>query len=340
MKTLNNRISRKIAEKLSEYRQWALENWVFYTFLKNVFFFFLYPLIYLISLISVYIGWFSVLLFLSILIFPLLDSKRISVVEKSPAKFVKAEKVERFFDILFWILYPLWVMLLVVFTIGERIGIADEIIPSFQTFSLVLVLAWTGLLLNVEISVIESSVTSSRFLELMKKKFGPKHKWHLFEFYPSEIIRARARFAVLSDFLSDNPNRKKIGRKFQLFYEGLKIYNHHLEKNFGFILSEPKRFYCQAKLTAYSKENVDSIKNGLESVIKLMSDEEKEPFEIIKSLKEMLNEPASFKDIRAEIDADPHRMRKWFSTHSQSIIGIVGIVFMVIAIILQHQGLL
>jgi len=331
MKILSNRISRKIAEKLSECRQWALENWVFYTFLKNVFFFFLCPLIYLISLISVDIGWFSVLLFLPILIFPLLDSKRISVVEKSPTKFVKAEKVERFFDILFWILYPLWFTLLVVFINGERIGIAEGIMPSFQTFLLVLILAWTGLLLNLEISVIESS----KFLKLMKKKFGPKHKWHLFEFYPSEIMRARARFVVVSDFLSDNPNRKAIGRKFPLFYEGLKIYNNHLKMDFGFILSEPKRFYCQAKLTAYSKENVDNIKNGLESLTELLRDEEKEPFEIIKSLKEMLNEPTSFKDIRAEIDADPKRMRKWFSTHSDSIIGIIGIVLMVIAIILQ-----
>jgi preprotein translocase subunit SecG len=331
MKTLSGKINRKLTEEALEYRNWASENWVSYIFLKNVYFLLFLPSLYLIGQVNVAFVWFIVLMPLSSLVFFLLDSKRISVVERSPAKFIKAEKVERFFDILFWVLYPLWFIVLIVLANGERIGIAKEVMPSFQAFLFVLILSWGGLLFNVELNVIESS----KFLKLIKERIVPKPKrQHLFEFYPLEIMRARARFVVVSDFLSGNPDKKRIGKKFSLFYEGLRIYNNHLKEEFGFVLSGPKRFYCQAKLAAYSKDNVDNIKKGLSSLTEMMKSEKSDPFEIIKSLKEMLGESVSFKDICAEIDADPERMRKWFSRHSDSTIGIVGIILAVIAIIL------
>jgi hypothetical protein len=108
--------------------------------------------------------------------------------------------------------------------------------------------------------------------------------------------------------LCANPKRKTIDNKFKLFYQGLKIYNSHLKDDFGFALREPKRLYFQAKLATYSKDHVGIIRNGLESLTELMKDENRQPFDIIKCVKEMLNEPTSFKDICTEIDTEPHRI--------------------------------
>jgi hypothetical protein len=338
MKTLIDRIRKKIIRKISEYRNWAFENWVIYNFLKNVYFILLFPLILLIGTVTAAVEWVYWLISLLIAVFfllsfafLLLDSKRVSVAQKKPADFIKVERMERFFWFLLFTLYPLWMILLVVFANGERIGITKEMIPPFQTFMLVLILAWTGLLMNAEFNILESS----SLMKLIRKRLSLKDKWHLLEFYPSESIRASARFVVLSKFLSGNPDKRAIGRNFWLFYQGIEIYNDHLKDDFGFVLREPKRFYCQAKLAAYSKDNVDSIKNGLESLTALMKDENVEPFEIIKSLKEMLNEPATFNDVCAEIDADPERIKKWFSKHSEALIGIGGIILGVIAIIIS-----
>jgi hypothetical protein len=335
MKALSDRLKEKASEKASKYRNWALENWASYTLLRNLFLLFLFPAIYLITQVSVAIGnpdigWFSLLLFLPIFAFVLLDSKRVLVVEKSPVEFIKAEKVERNFEILFYIQIPLWLIVLVIYANSERIGISKDVLPSFQTLWVFLVLAWTGSLMSTEMSLVESST----FITVFKKRFVPKSKWHLFEFSPSENARARARFVVVSNFLSNNPNNNAIGRKFKLFYQGIKIYNDHLKDDFGFVLREPKRLYCQAKLAAYSKDNVVNIKNGLESLTELMKDENSEPFEIIKSLKEMLNEQASFKEVCAEIDADPERIKKWFSVHSDLIIGIVGIILGIVELLI------
>jgi hypothetical protein len=218
---------------------------------------------------------------------------------------------------------------LVVFANSERIGIVKENLSFFHTFSLILIFAWFGSLSNIEMNTLESSSLSKKFI----KRFVLNPKRHLLEFYPSETIRARARFVVVLDFLSSNPDSKTISRKFNLFYQGVKIYNDHMKKDYGFLLSNPKRFYCQAKLAACSKGNEDSIRSGLKSLAKLLKDENSEPFEIVKSLKKMLKERATFKDVCAEIDAEPERMKRWFSKHSESVIGIVGLLFLVISIV-------
>lgn len=112
MKTLFDRLIEKATDKASKYRNWVTENWLSYTLLKYLFFLFFFALFYLILLISVIVdnlvvAWFSLPIFVAVFAFFLLESNRILVVEKSPAEFVKAEKVERFFEILFgfWVLY-------------------------------------------------------------------------------------------------------------------------------------------------------------------------------------------------------------------------------------------
>jgi hypothetical protein len=329
MKALRDRLKEKVIEKALNYRNWVSENWVSYTLLKNAFFLLLFPLAYLLGSIPAIVGSFSTLLFLLMVVYSFiifasffLDSKRISVAEKRPADFIRAERVERLVAILFYALPLLWLTLLAVFAYRGRIGIPEEIVPFFQTFLTAFILAWAGLFISLEMSILESS----KLVYLVKKKLRLRDKRGLLEFYPSENARARARFVVISNFLSSNPDKNAIGSKFRLFYQGVKIYNDHLKDDFGFVLREPKRFYCQAKLAAYSKDNVGNIRDGLESLTELMKDENTEPFEIMKSLKEMLNEPASFKEVCEDIDADPERIRKWFSVHSDSIIGIAGII--------------
>jgi hypothetical protein len=341
MKTLLGKISKRITKKLSKYRNWVFENWVSYNLLKKVFFMLVFPLVYLIGTVGLAVEWASGLMYLLYavllsLVFAsiLFDSARVSVAQKRPADFIKEEKVERFFSISFFTLFPLWMLLLFVFANGEKIGVPKEIIPSLQTFVLLLVLAWTGLLIDTELATTISLLESPWLIRLFKRmglkgKAIPPHR-----FYPSENIRASARFAVLSQLLANNPDKNVIGEKFPLFYQGIKIYNEHIKDDFGFVLREPKRFYCQARLAAYSNDNVDNIKKGIESLTELVKDDNREPFEIIKSLKEMLNEPASFKDVCADIDADPHRIRKWLSVHSDSIIGITGIMLGVVELFL------
>jgi hypothetical protein len=322
-------IQKRLAERISKLRKWAFENWVRYIFYKNAFFLLIFFLVYLLSIINTAFFWLFLLPFLLIPVFFLLDSKRISVAEKSPAEFVKAEKVERAFQFLFYILTSLWIPFIIVVAYSERIGITGYLL-LIQWLWIIVIVGGTGLLLSMMVSGIEYSYALRQF----KEKFIPKPKWHLFEFYPSETIRASTRFVVVANFLSRNPSKRAISRKFSLFREGIKIYNEHLKDDFGFVLCEPKRFYNKAKLAAFSSDKIDDIKYGLESLTELMKEKKEEPLEIVKSLKEMLNEPASFHDMCAEIDVEPKLIRKWLSSNAEHIGIIIPIVLFIAQIIL------
>jgi hypothetical protein len=94
---------------------------------------------------------------LPVFAFVLLDSQRVVVLEKRPTEFIKSEKVEGFFEIMFWIQIPLWMVLLAVFVNGERIGITENIMSFVPTLFIFLLLIWTGSLMSWELNTIESS---------------------------------------------------------------------------------------------------------------------------------------------------------------------------------------
>ena len=319
----------KIKAIVKRFRNWAFNNWASYTFLKGTFFLLFFPVIYLATFIRTELIWLSLLIFLPIPVFFLLDSKRISVANSYPSKFILAERIEQVFAILFYGSYSLWFVLTVVIGNSGRLAITNGTLAFIQYVWLLAILMGTGLLLGLEINVFESST----LLKQIKTKRVPKRWWHLFEIYPPETIRAKARFAVLSEFLSKNHSEKSITRKFWLFRQGVKIYNTHLKDDFGFVLCEPKRFSNQARLATHSKEKIEDIRFGLEVLTDEMKDEKEEPLEVVKLLKEMLNEPASFKDVCSEIDSEPKRIRKWLSKNSESLLGLGGLIVGLIAIV-------
>jgi hypothetical protein len=259
--------------------------------------------------------------------------QRISVVNRCPSEFILSEKIERFFELIFFASYSLWVALTLVFGFSANLGIKSGTVTYVlvQSFSILSILIGTGLLLEIEMNVVENS----KLLKQIKEVRIPKKWWRLLEFYPSETIRAKTRFVVLTEFLSARHSRKSILRKFGLFREGIKIYNTHLKDDFGFVLSEPKRFVNKAIFVSHS-QNGEDIRFGLEVLIDAMTDDKEEPLEIIKLLKQMLNEPTSSIDVCADIDTEPNRIRRVASRHSQSILGLGGFIVGVVALIIQY----
>ncbi|MFX0199612.1 MAG: hypothetical protein ACFFCW_26110, partial [Candidatus Hodarchaeota archaeon] len=237
------------------------------------------------------------------------------------------ERLENLFLNIFYIFYAILILSIVLFANSQKLNIDNEVMPSVM---ILIMTIWTGMLVNFELSAIESSST----LKIFVKKFVKKKTRHLFDFIPSDAIRARARFSVVSRILSKNPSKDVINSKFPLFWEGITIYNTHIRKEFKFVIRDPKRFYCYAKLSTYYEANNKAVKSHMDSLVGLMEGKKDQPFEFIRLLKAIVNEPTSSEEVFKEIDVEPKLIRNWFSAHSDSIKVVIAIISPIISIIL------
>jgi hypothetical protein len=79
-----------------------------------------------------------------------------------------------------------------------------------------------GLLLVVETNSLESSWFYTLLIRFIKKR---KPSFQLLDEFPSVRMRARARFVVALNYLSNDIRRRIILEKFGLLQEGIIMYN-------------------------------------------------------------------------------------------------------------------
>lgn len=318
---------KKLVKVASRLRNWASKNWLKYTIIKNLYFVLLFPLMFLSRHSSFFGILFVIAIFIGILTFLLLDSKRISVALEYPDVLIKTERLENLFSNIFYIFYVMLILSIVLLANSQKLNINTEVM---STVTISIIFIWMGTLVNFELSWLESSYIMKSFA----KKFATKKTHHLFDFIPSDVIRAKARFSVVSRILSKNPSKGVINSKFPLFWEGITIYNTHIRKEFKFVIRDPKRFYFYAKLSTYYEPNNKAVKTHMDSLVALMEGEKDQPFEFIRLLKAIVNEPTSSEEVFKEIDVEPKLIRNWFSAHSDSTKVVIAIISPIISIIL------
>jgi hypothetical protein len=184
-----------------------------------------------------------------------------------------------------------------------------------------------------------NAIESSWLLRLIVIKKRPSIMRFL-TFYPSEMIRARTRFLVVSTFLRSGLKKSVIIKKFELFRDGITIYNNHLKADFGIVLRDPERFHRYAKFVLYSNMKIEEIKSKVDSLAELMKEENEaeneEPLRFIGLLKELVNEPTSINELFEEVDMEPKPIHKWFAKHYESFLAIVIPIVLFIITIIFH----
>lgn len=326
MKNRLNALKNKILKIASNCRNWTRNNWIKYTYLKLIFFVLCFPFLILMATVGSLFAIPSVILFafgLAVIFF--LDSTRVELAQKNPRVFVSVEKIEQNILYLFLIAYGL-MFLVLIFFLNEFQG---GIVSNNPLFLFVLSF-WTGILLNFELNMIEYSPV---FTKIVKKYVKKKHQ-HWFLFYPSERKRIKARFCLVSNLLSNNPTKIEIHNNFSYFLKGIKMYNDLLKRHYKFIITDPKKFYCYAKLTTLQKNGKSFIKNKIDSLAEFMELEDDDPFEFVKLLNEMTGEPTDSKSLFKEIEVEPKMLRRWFSVNSDSLKLILAIISPILSIAL------
>jgi len=324
MKANLKRKAEEAANRFLDFRNWVSMHWVAYTFVKNSYFIFYFALfVYIIDVYNELTSLSFIVLILVALVFFLLDSKKSSVAQENPKAFLKSEKVEVAVERLFYLLFVL-IFALILSIIGlERIGLSHWIEPFLDFMVMPAIVLMIGTAIPVYMKPMEISLQNvfNIMLKLSFLGFLNKRSFLQFvEFAVNSTLRIKARLYVILETMSlQNPNVKKIDRKLPLFKEGIGIYNNHLRAKFDFILCEPDKFYKYARLAVHSKETIDDVRKGLNSLIKLMEQEDEDPFEVVKSLRDMMKEPTTMKSVFNEFDIEPRPFRKWFSVHSGSM---------------------
>ena len=191
---------------------------------------------------------------------------------------------------------------------------------AIAIFSIFVIYASFGFILYLALFLYE---TPNYFRAIIKgfkafrANFVPKKDEYLC--YPSDLEQANARLIVLSDFLASNPSKKEINDKFRLFHDGLELYNSYLKTHYGFVLCDIDHFYSSSKLALHSASNEEAVKTGLTDLTKQMG-EHKEPYEIVGTLKRMIKEPATFKELCTDLEVEPKKVRKWFAKQETALI--------------------
>ncbi len=357
--------------KVKNGRDWATNNWVRYTLMKNFVFLLFPPLAIINSFLmqnfpvifnkpffntfTIFIGktpdfdLITVLIFvIPILLAPIcffvFDPARMRVYRKQPEDFVKADKIDVFFRRailrIFFLLSLISILLFLIFAISQLTNLAEIFIKLFIVFSFFSF----GIVINVYLDLLESMVSENpniyRYLKTNGVKTPPYPMKIAFFSIPSLAAYANSRFIVLNRFLEKDPAPQKIRKRILLFRDGLNLYNQFLKSKYNFVLSEPNKFYRYMKLGCYSKEEIQTAKKELSLLIDAIKKED-QPLKAVECLKTMIERNSSFGNICAEIDVEPNLIEKKLSEHS-SALNIIAIIIaptlFVISLILYFGG--
>lgn len=337
-------IRKRIVRRIWDFRDRTSRKWVTYNYVRIVYLFLVFPLLFLLANTYEQLTPFWVFLLCSpAMVFVLLDSKRLSVALENPKAFLKSEKAKHIVWILFYFSLALSFVFML-FIIGmDKLGLGQWIGPFIRFIVSPVVALMVGAGITLEVEIAEVGIGS--FLALLMRKLLARKPallqtkpvsifYQLLAFYVPLTIQTRARFCAVLELLSKNPNAEMINKRLPLFKEAIGIYDKHLRAEFDFVLRDPKKFYKYVKLAAYTKESVvvDNIRKELKVLIKLMKVEEENPFEVIKSLRNMIKESTSIEDVFKEIEVEPKRYRRWFSAHLDSVTAIIAFISLVVTI--------
>lgn len=307
--------------KIQPFKDWATKNWERYIFYRGLFFVFYFPLWILIVYAAgnnVFSGVVSLLIFivgiLALGVSLFVDSQRPIIAEGDPEAFILAEKHERNFNrygniMSFITIAYAYSLLPITFYLRSNPATKNATLPiSFlYPFAALAFVMFSGLI-PMMINSIE--------MTMMQQMRTARPNWHIPEYFPSENIRASARFTVVSKLFPFTPRRRLL-TQFSLFKDGIGIYNEHIKEKYRMLLDDPDRFYKQIKLKAFFSDESDKIKTGIESLTVLMhnSNEQEQPFAFARALKQMLNEPTTNDEICKEFEIDTRRLKRWLTKH-------------------------
>jgi len=304
-------------------RNYVLKNWPRYILLKNLFALLALPIIFGLAFIAGIASLVSFVVFVLLLIICLsLDGQRMTILESDPEAFVKGEKVESAFNLLMngiSICAIVFMYSLIPLVIVLRENNKNAFLPSpFLQVFIGLVFLVTSVLIPPSITMFESSYLTNEI-----RKAHPS--WRIPEYFVPRKLRARARFLVTSNISASSPDKLALG-KFVSFKEGVEMYNNLLKAKFGIALRDGERFTQAAKLKFFfgGEEGSNCIRKCLTGLVDLMNREEVEPFEFVRILKAMMNEPTTNEEICKEICDEGNLLKKWFSKNRELIEFIVA----------------
>lgn len=323
--------------KLQAFKDWATKNWEKYVFYKDLFFVVYLPFWILIIYASSGNGLVYLLLFL-VGIFALgislfVDSQSIIIAEGDPKAFVLAERHERNFN-----RYANIISIITIAYAYSAFPIVWFLRNNPQTKNASLPVSFLypfAALVFVMFSGLIPQMINSFEATIMKQARIARPNWHIPEYFPTERIRASARFTVVSKLLPCSPSRQPL-KQFSLFKDGIEIYSEHIKAKYGMVLDDPDRFYKQVKLKAFFTDESDKIKEGIESLIDLLHNNNEQPFAFVKVLKQMLNEPISNDDVCKDVEIDTRRFKRWLTKHHDLTKDVIGpLIFAIIPIVIS-----
>jgi len=234
------------------------------------------------------------------------------VAERNPYAFIKVEKLKHWVSLAFWLLLTsLFVCL------GLMMFFAKQL-QEEQILTLLNVFLW------LVVFFIAVSLYSALFS-------GASLAGYLTKILPR--IKARACFRIVSNALSSrNPQEQK--KKLSFFEEGMKNYNEYLKGRFGFMIRERKRYYNYFKLAILSEndDGIDRIRQAL-VVLALQLEKDMRLMDVLWAPKRVVGENVSdIQDIYSEVDFEVG-LRKWFSSHQNTIKFIIVLASLVISLI-------
>lgn len=312
MREKAKKIYRNIKEMTSILGILVSEDWLLYSRLRIAFLVISVPLLWMILYLNLLALILVILLSLSI--FFLLDTRKLTVAKTDPEAFVKSEKIERWVGISFVVILLSFYAFIFLVVALERVGY-EHLIQYLVSVFVVVVFVGTGVAIAFFLNVFE------RFLSVIINHLpDPKHKrLELFSYFTvPPRISVRARMCVSLDALSKNSDIKAIRKKTCLFKEGLSLYNDYLGTKFDFVIGDPDKFYKYVRLTALSNDqkHIAKVKEDLTSLIRLMEQKE-DPFEFVRTIRAMIGESENkLCDIYQDIEIEPSTFRKQVKAHA------------------------
>ena len=307
-----NALMREFAIKLlNKPKRYVLNNWAQYVLLRNLFFVTAIPIFaglgYIFGVIAYAYFVFALVIALISLV---LDGQRLKILEDNPEAFIEGERRERIFNTLTNIISYVAVALLY-----SLIPITLYLREQNKNFSLgtsfFQVLIVSMFLVISFVIPPTMYVFESTYLYNLRRN---RPTWHIPEYAPSQRLRAQARFIVVSKIPTIEPSKQSL-KKFQLIKDGIEIYDNLMKRKLGLVLTDPDHFVLKAKLKFFftAEKEATSVKDSLKGLIDLMNKETVAPFEFVKLLREMVNEPISEDKICEDISEQNRSLKRWLT---------------------------
>lgn len=239
------------------------------------------------------------------------DFKKFDVGEKNPQVFVRVERIRNGIKKLFWVLFVFIIVTIFLWILLDLMNI-HEYYELLNEVSFWLSILWYG--------------TFFYSITLL---------WDFLEIEPFLRLRARARFRIVMDTVSNGKEKEKeILKNLSLFREGVQIVNKLFRKRFDFVVRDPSRFYKHMKFMIHSDGfEAEKIKNELIKIVSELEKVKPNPSQIVKSLKEIISEPIlRQQNMIDEVEFEP-RLRKWVLKNLRVLTIIVEIISVVIVVL-------